>query len=38
VIEAMKAHVNNYIVKPFTAQGLKEKIDQILKGVEAKPA
>jgi two-component system chemotaxis response regulator CheY len=38
VIEAMKARVNNYIVKPFTAQGLKEKIDQILKAVEAKPA
>ncbi len=31
VIEAMKARVNNYIVKPFTPQGLKEKIDQILK-------
>jgi two-component SAPR family response regulator len=23
--------VNNYIVKPFTPQGLKEKIDLILK-------
>ena len=31
VIEAMKARVNNYIIKPFTAQGLKDKIDQILK-------
>ncbi|HTO93257.1 MAG TPA: response regulator [Bacteroidota bacterium] len=31
VIEAMKMRVNNYIVKPFTAPGLKEKIDQILK-------
>jgi two-component system, chemotaxis family, chemotaxis protein CheY len=38
VIEAMKARVNNYIVKPFTPQGLKEKIDQILKTVELKPA
>lgn len=38
VIEAMKLRVNNYIVKPFTAQGLKEKIDQILKTVELKPA
>ena len=33
VIEAMKMRVNNYIVKPFTAPGLKEKIDQILKSV-----
>jgi two-component system chemotaxis response regulator CheY len=38
VIEALKARVNNYIVKPFTPQGLKEKIDQILKSVEVKPA
>jgi two-component system chemotaxis response regulator CheY len=36
VIEAMKARVNNYIVKPFTAQGLKDKIDQILKSVDVK--
>ena len=36
VIEAMKARVNNYIVKPFTPQGLKEKIEQILKTVEVK--
>ena len=36
VIEAMKVRVNNYIVKPFTAQGLKEKIDQVLKSVEIK--
>lgn len=35
VIEAMKARVNNYIVKPFTPQGLKEKIEQILKTVSA---
>jgi two-component system chemotaxis response regulator CheY len=38
VIDAMKMRVNNYIVKPFTAQGLKEKIDAILKVSEAKPA
>jgi two-component system chemotaxis response regulator CheY len=38
VIDAMKVRVNNYIVKPFTAQGLKEKIDAILKAGEAKPA
>jgi len=38
VIEALKARVNNYIVKPFTPQGLKEKIDQVLKSVEPKVA
>lgn len=38
VIDAMKMRVNNYIVKPFTAQGLKEKIDQILKSLEPKAA
>lgn len=31
VLEAMQARVNNYIIKPFTPQALKEKIDQILK-------
>ena len=31
VMEALKARVNNYIVKPFTPQVLKEKIDLILK-------
>ena len=31
VIAAMKARVNNYIVKPFTPQVLREKIDMILK-------
>ncbi len=30
IIEALNARVNNYIVKPFTPQVLKEKIDQIL--------
>ncbi len=38
VIEAMKARVNNYIIKPFTPQGLKEKIEQIMKTVDQKPA
>ena len=31
VLEALKARVNNYIVKPFTPQVLKEKIEQVLK-------
>ncbi|MDR3625337.1 MAG: response regulator [Ignavibacteriaceae bacterium] len=30
IIEALNAKVNNYIVKPFTPQILKEKIDQII--------
>jgi two-component system chemotaxis response regulator CheY len=30
VIKALKAGVNNYIVKPFTPQVLKEKISAIL--------
>lgn len=33
IIEALNARVNNYIVKPFTPQVLKEKIDQILNAV-----
>lgn len=33
VIEAMKAGVNNYVVKPFTPQVLKEKIDMVLSSV-----
>ena len=33
IIEAMKAGVNSYIVKPFTPQTLKEKIDKILASV-----
>ena len=31
VIEAMKAGVNNYIIKPFTPDVLKKKLDKILK-------
>jgi two-component system chemotaxis response regulator CheY len=30
IIEAMEAGVNNYIVKPFTPQILKEKIDALM--------
>ncbi len=31
IVKALKAGVNNYIVKPFTPQILKEKIEQTLK-------
>ncbi len=31
IVEAMKAGVSSYIVKPFSPQTLKEKIEQILK-------
>jgi len=30
IVEAAQAGVNGYVVKPFTAQTLKEKIDEIL--------
>lgn len=30
IIEALQAKVTNYVIKPFTPQILKEKIDQIL--------
>ncbi len=33
IVEAMKAGVNSYIVKPFTPQTLKEKMDKILESV-----
>jgi two-component system chemotaxis response regulator CheY len=32
IVEALKAGVNNYIVKPFTPDTLKQKIEQILVG------
>ncbi len=32
IMEALKAGVNNYIVKPFTPDTLKEKIEQVLAG------
>jgi len=35
IIEALKAKVNNYIVKPFTPQVLKEKIDAVLSTVKS---
>jgi len=33
ILEALQARVNNYVVKPFTPQILKEKIDQIIQVV-----
>ncbi len=35
IIEAAQAGVNGYIVKPFTATTLKEKIDKIFERIEA---
>ena len=35
VIEAIKAGVNNYVVKPFTPDGLKQRIDETLSKVSA---
>ncbi|MDY6829997.1 MAG: chemotaxis response regulator CheY [Pseudomonadota bacterium] len=35
IIEAAKAGVNGYVVKPFTAAALKEKIEKIFERVEA---
>ncbi|MEE9343499.1 MAG: chemotaxis response regulator CheY [Gammaproteobacteria bacterium] len=35
IIEAAQAGVNGYIVKPFTAATLKEKIDKIFERIEA---
>lgn len=31
VVEALKAKVDNYVVKPFTSDVLRAKIDQVLK-------
>lgn len=36
VLEAIKAGVNNYILKPFTAEVLKEKMDKIFEKLEKK--
>jgi two-component system chemotaxis response regulator CheY len=36
VITAIQAGVNNYIVKPFTAEVFKEKMDKIFERLEAK--
>ena len=35
ILAAIEAGVNNYIVKPFTPQVLKEKLDAVLKAAEA---
>ncbi|MEP7383355.1 MAG: response regulator [Gemmatimonadota bacterium] len=35
IIAAIQAGVNNYIVKPFTPQVLKEKIDAVISGAAA---
>ncbi len=35
IVEAAQAGVNGYIVKPFTAATLKEKIDKIFERIEA---
>ena len=35
IIEAAQAGVNGYVVKPFTAATLKEKIDKIFERIEA---
>jgi two-component system, chemotaxis family, chemotaxis protein CheY len=35
VVEAIKAGVNNYIIKPFTAEILKEKMDKIFERLNA---
>ena len=35
IVEAAQAGVNGYIVKPFTAQTLKEKIEKIFERLEA---
>lgn len=32
IVEALKNGVNNYIVKPFTPETLKEKVETVLKG------
>jgi two-component system, chemotaxis family, chemotaxis protein CheY len=34
IIDALKARVNNYVVKPFTPQVLKEKLDAVLNGMK----
>lgn len=34
IVEAAEAGVNGYIVKPFTAQTLKEKIDKIFERID----
>ena len=38
IVEAAQAGVNGYIVKPFTAQTLKEKVDKIFERLESASA
>ena len=38
VIEALQARVNSYIVKPFTPQELKEKMDEVVKSIKLSAA
>ena len=33
IVQALAAKVNNYVVKPFTPQVLKEKLDQVLANI-----
>ena len=35
IVEAAQAGVNGYVIKPFTAQVLKEKIDKIFERIDA---
>ncbi len=35
VIDALKVGVNNYVIKPFTPEGLTEKVQQTLQKVKA---
>ena len=34
IIEAIKAGVNNYVIKPFTQEVFKQKIEQVMSGVK----
>ena len=36
IIEAAQAGVNGYVVKPFTAQALKEKIEKVFERIDSK--
>lgn len=38
IVEAAQAGVNGYIIKPFTAETLREKLDRIFARLEAAPA
>lgn len=33
IVQALQAKVNNYVVKPFTPQVLKDKLDQVLANI-----